>query len=127
MIGIKQLRLLAAHSRVAQARGRRQKHTYFFRWRAVIFAGAVALSFSASASEFAEAQAIEAVKSATAASCTELTPCTFQAQRANGRWTVIVEHTKRITPSDPPLPYKGGREVFVLGDHGKIVMVLREK
>jgi len=102
-------------------------HTYFASWRSVIVASAIALSFSASASQFAEAQAIEAVRSATAASCTESTPCTFQAQRANGRWTVIVEHTKRITPSDPPLPYKGGREVFVLDDHGKIVLALREK
>ena len=38
-------------------------HTYFFSLRSVIIASAISLSFIASASEFAEAQAIEAVVS----------------------------------------------------------------
>jgi hypothetical protein len=102
-------------------------HNYIASCRSIFAASAIALSSIASALEFAEAQAVEVVRSATAANCTEFTPCTFQAQRANGRWTVIVQHTKRIAPTDPPLPYKGGREVFVLDDHGKIITALREK
>ena len=102
-------------------------HMYFRNWRSALAASAIALTSIVSASDFGEAQAVEVVKTATAASCTESTPCTFKAQRANGRWTVIVEHTKRNSPNDQPLPYKGNREVFVLDDHGKIVVAFREK
>jgi hypothetical protein len=102
-------------------------HMHFGSWRSVLATSAIALSSITSASDFTEAQAIEVVRAATPAGCGESTPCTFQAQRANGRWTVIVEHTKRNSPSDQPLPYKGGREVFVLDDRGKIVLALREK
>jgi hypothetical protein len=102
-------------------------HIQFGPWRLLLATSAIALTSITSASDLTEAQAIEVVRSATAASCTESTPCTFQAQRANGRWTVIAEHTRRISPTDPPLPYKGNREVFVLDGHGKIVADFREK
>jgi hypothetical protein len=102
-------------------------HMHFGNRRSVLATSAVVLCSATSASEFAEAQAIDLVRAATVSGCTESTPCTFQAQRANGRWTVIVEHTKRDSPTDQPLPYKGGREVFVLDDHGKIVLALRQK
>ena len=95
-------------------------------WRFVLGASWFAISPITSAAEFTETNAIDVVKAATASTCTDTTPCSFQAQRTNGRWTVIVEHTKRSSPDDPPVPYKGNREVFVLSD-GKIVMAFHEK
>jgi hypothetical protein len=95
-------------------------------WRLVLVSSAIAVSPVTAAADFTETNAIDVVRAATAATCTDSTPCTFQAQRANGRWTVIVEHTKRNSPDDQPLPYKGNREVFVLAD-GKIVMAFHEK
>ena len=65
--------------------------------------------------------AIEAARKQVKHKCTDETPCTFTATQEGARWQVRVEFTKRATPQDKPLPYKGGHAIFIFDKSGRVV------
>ena len=58
-----------------------------------------ALSSSAIAADPAESKAIAVARAATLNYCTTQTPCSFQASRYGEGWLVLVEFTKRDSPT----------------------------
>jgi hypothetical protein len=65
--------------------------------------------------------AIDAARKQVKHKCTDATPCTFTARQEGNRWQVRVEFTKRATPQDKPVPYKGGHAIFVFDQGGRVV------
>lgn len=65
--------------------------------------------------------AIEAARKQVKHKCTDETPCTFTATQDGARWQVRVEFTKRATPQDKPVPYKGGHAILVFDKSGRVV------
>ena len=99
---------------------RRSMRTYF----ALTLSLAVLIPSLACASELTEAQAVGVAKAATIKQCSQALPCNYEARREGRRWYVLVEFTKRNSPTEPPYHYPGGHEIVVVDDQGKIVQVM---
>ena len=65
--------------------------------------------------------AIDAARKQVKHKCTDETPCTFTATQEGARWQVRVEFTRRASPADKPLPYKGGHAIFIFDKSGRVV------
>lgn len=65
--------------------------------------------------------AIEAARTQVKHKCTDETPCTFTATQEGTRWQVRVEFTRRASPADKPMPYKGGHAIFIFDKGGRVV------
>ena len=65
--------------------------------------------------------AIEAARKQVKHKCTDATPCKFTATQEGNRWQVRVEFTRRASPQDEPMPYKGGHAIFVFDKSGRVV------
>lgn len=79
------------------------------------------LAWSPNAAALDRLGAIEAARKQVKHKCTDETPCTFTATQEGARWQVRVEFTKRATPQDKPVPYKGGHAIFVFDKSGRVV------
>ena len=82
---------------------------------------AAGISWVPSAFALDRVGAIEAARKQVKHKCTDETPCTFTATPEGNRWQVRVEFTRRATPQDKPMPYKGGHAIFVLDQSGSVV------
>jgi hypothetical protein len=67
------------------------------------------------------AGAIDVAKGQVKGRCTPETPCNFDAKVHEGNWHVRVEFTRRKSPQEEPLPYRGGHAIFVINQSGKVV------
>jgi len=65
--------------------------------------------------------AIDVAKRQVGSKCSSATPCTFSAKTENNKWYVRVDFTKRNSPQDEPLPYRGGHAIFIMDQSGKVV------
>jgi hypothetical protein len=90
------------------------------RARAVLLA-VVGVAWLPAAAALDRQGAIEAARKQVRHKCTDATPCKFTAAQEGNRWQVRVEFTKRATPQDKPVPYKGGHAIFVFDQGGRVV------
>lgn len=65
--------------------------------------------------------AVDAARKQVKHKCTDATPCKFTATQEGNRWQVRVEFTRRASPQDKPMPYKGGHAIFVFDQGGRVV------
>ena len=78
-------------------------------------------SWTAGAAALDRQGAIDVAKRQVGDKCGSATPCTFDAKTENNKWIVRVEFTKRDSPQDKPLPYRGGHAIFIIDQGGKVV------
>ena len=79
------------------------------------------VSWTSDADALDRVGAIDAAKRQVKNKCTDETPCTFTATVENNKWHVRVVFTRRASPQDKPLPYRGGHAIFVFDQGGKVV------
>lgn len=90
--------------------------------RSLVLSMALALSsWVLSASALDRAGAIDAAKRQVKEQCTAETPCTFDAKAHEGNWHVRVQFTKRTSPHEKPVPYRGGHAIFIFNQSGKVI------
>ena len=65
--------------------------------------------------------AIETAKRQVKPKCTSEAPCKFTANLERDKWYVRVEFTRRNSPGEQPMPYRGGHAIFVINHAGKVV------
>src|SRR5512134_1199271 len=81
----------------------------------------LAVSWSPFVAALDRVGAIETARKQVKHKCTDETPCKFTATQEGNKWQVRVEFTRRATPQDKPVPYKGGHAIFVLDQGGRVV------